>query len=43
MKLTTEQKDTLDALSIVFLFPISILLMVFGTMQLTRFLLHILN
>jgi hypothetical protein len=43
MQLTPQQKDTLDALSIVLLFPISILIMVFGTMQLTRFLLHLLN
>jgi hypothetical protein len=43
MKLTTEQKDTLDALSIVFLFPAYIIAIVFGTLQLTRFLIHLLK
>lgn len=43
MQLSKEQQDTLDALSILVLFPTAILLMVFGTMQLTRFLLYILN
>ncbi len=43
MQLTPQQKDTLDALSIVFLFPAFAITIVFGTLQLTRFLLHILN
>ena len=43
MKLTTEQKDTLDALSILILFPAFAIAILFGTLQLTRFLLHILN